>query len=453
MAHPGPPASHNARLLLAGVAGTALRQAAELARQSGAQVFQADNIEAALDCARRDGGDLAMVDVDLDVAHFISALRAERIALPVIACGIAASAEKAVAAIRAGARDYVPLPPDRDLIAAAITSVTLRSVEMLGQNPAFIRAVEYGRAMAKSNAAILVRGAPGTGKELAARTIHQASGRSGAFISVECAGAVSDIIESELFGHAPGAFPGAIAPRTGRMAEAAHGSIFLREIGALPPSFQARLSEALQYNCVLPIGSDTPMPLSARLIASSTVDLRPLVARGEFRPDLMHRLSLVEVSLPALKDRSGDIALLARHFARACAHENGLSPRSPDDGALALLARHDWPENVRELEAIMHRAVLLSADGLIRPGQLVMADGTHMGSALNAQTPAPAAAGNAMSVDGLVGHAMAEVERELILHTLDHCRGNRTSASSILGISVRTMRNKLREFSAAGYNI
>lgn len=453
MMHDSLPATHNARLLLAGVAGTALRQAADLARQSGAQVFQADTVEAALDCARRDGGDLAMVDVDLDIAHFISALRAERIALPVIACGIAASAEKAVAAIRAGARDYVPLPPDRDLIAAAITSVTLRSVDMLGQDPAFVRAVAYGQAMAKSNAAILVRGAPGTGKELAARTIHQTSGRTGPFVTVECAGVAPDILESGLFGHAPGAFPGAVAQRTGRMVEAAHGSIFLREIGALPPLLQARLSEALHSSYVLPVGSDTAVPLSARLIASTTVDLRPLVARGDFRPDLMHRLNLVEVVLPALKDRGADIALLARHFAHAQARENGLSPRSPNKDALALLARHDWPENVRELEAVMHRAVLLSTDGLIRPAQLVMADGTQMGAVSLVDPHAPAAASPATSVDGLVGRAMAEVERELILHTLDHCKGNRTSASSILGISVRTMRNKLREFSAAGYRV
>lgn len=444
--------AHSARLLLAGVPGTALRLAADLARQSGAHVFQADTIDAALAGARHEGGDLAMIDVDLDIARFIASLRNERIAMPVIACGIEASAEKAVAAIRAGARDYVPLPPDRDLIAAAITSVTLRSVAIVGQDHAFVRAIEYGAAMARSSAAMLVRGAPGTGKELAARSIHQASGRRGPFIAVECAGVAPDILKSELFGHETGAFAGAIARRTGRMAEAAHGTLFLRQIDMLPAFLQAKLSDALQYGRVIPVGGEDQVPLTARLIASTTQDLRTLVAEGQFRSDLKHRLGLIEIMLPALKDRGGDIALLAQHFARLRSQENGLAPRVPDDAALELLARHDWPENVRELEAVMHRAVLLSTDNRIRPAQLVLADGMRIGAVHREAVPASTAT-TPPPVDALVGRAMADVERDLILQTLDHCRGNRTSASSILGISVRTMRNKLREFSAAGYHI
>jgi two-component system, NtrC family, response regulator HydG len=448
-----PATPHNARLLLAGKPGGELRLAAEMARQSGAHVTQADNIEAAIVLARSAGGDLAMVDVELDIARFIEALRAERIALPVIACGIEASAERAVAAIRAGARDYVPLPPDKDLIAAAITSVTLRSVTMLGDHPSFRKALNYATAMARANAAILVRGPSGSGKELMARNIHAASGRSGPFITVECEGVSAEVLESELFGHVAGAFSGAVADRSGRMEEAAGGTLFLREIAALSPALQARLAEALVYGSFTRQGSEERIALSARLIAASRSDLRALVVQGHFRADLMHRLGLVEILLPSLAERGEDMTLLARHFAVTSAQDNGVPQRALSDAALALLHRYDWPENIRELEAVIHRAVLLSDGGVIGPASLVLADGVQMGMACTHKADATPAAGGQAALSSLVGRTVDDVERELILRTLGHCGGNRTTASSILGISVRTMRNKLREFSQAGFPV
>lgn len=448
---------HNARLLLAGLPGGELRLAAEMARQSGAQVFQADNVDAALGLARAGGGDLAMMDVNLDIARFITGLRAERIAIPVIACGIDAPAEVAVAAIRAGARDYVPLPPDRDLIAAAIMSVTLKTVEMLGAAPAFARVVEYARSMARAQAPLLVRGETGTGKELVARNIHQASGREGPFVTVECEGVAADVLESELFGHKAGAFPGAIAGRTGKLAEAAGGTVYLREIGALPAALQARLADLLAKGLIMPLGDGAPVRLSARIIAGSRQDLRTLVSQGLFRADLMHRLGLVEVNLPPLKERGDDIALLAQHFARERSEDNGLPLRQLDDQALALLRRYEWPGNIRELEAVVHRGVLLANSQLITPAALVLADGVQMGVACAERRAADeriaAGGSDGEPVDSLIGRTVEDVERELILKTLGHCGGNRTTASSILGISVRTMRNKLREFSQAGYSI
>lgn len=441
----------HARLLLAGKPGSELRRAADLARQSGAQVTQADSIPDAIARARGEGGDLAMVDVALDIEGFIAALRAERIAMPVIACGIDAAAERAVAAIHAGARDYVPLPPDRDLIAAAITSVTARAVTMVGAHPAFVRATDYARAMARANAPMTVRGEEGTGKELVARNIHRASGRAGPFIAVECEGVAPDILESELFGHEAGAFPAAVAARTGRMEEAGDGTLYVREVAALPPVLQARLANAMIMGRIEPVGGGRARPLRARILAGSRMDLRTLVREGAFRADLFHRLGLVEVTVPPLRDRGDDIAHLARHFVREHALENGLAPPDMEPATLALLARHDWPGNVRELEQVMHRAVLLAAGRAIAPAMLVLADGVSMGMALNASRVVTA--GEDHAGDPLVGRAVADVERDLILATLNHCGGNRTSASSILGISVRTMRNKLREFAQAGYRI
>lgn len=448
MTEPDTRTPHHARLLLAGKPGSELRLAADMARQSGAQVMQAGTIDDALAIARTSGGDLAMIDVDLDIARFIAALRSERIAMPVIACGISASAERAVAAIHAGARDYVPLPPDRDLIAAAIMSVTLRTVDMLGESPAFRKAVTYATAMARGQAPIYVRGPVGAGKELIARNIHKASQRKGPFIPVECEGVTDDILESELFGHEAGSFEGAVAARIGRLEEAAGGTLFLREIGALSPHLQARLAETLVSGQVRRMGSDQGTALSARIVAGSRVDLRALVAKNQFRADLQNRLALVEVVLPALKDRGDDIALLARHFAVTCARDNGLRPCDVLDAAIALLRRHDWPDNVRELEAVMHRAVLLSDGEAIAPPMLVLADGMQMSTACATRHVPPH---NGEPVVALVGKTMEEVERELILRTLGHCGGNRTTASSILGISVRTMRNKLREFAQAGF--
>ena len=341
------------------------------------------------------------------------------------------------------------MPPDRDLIAAAITSVTLRVVELVGEHPAFRNAINYARAMARANAAILIRGPSGAGKELTARTIHQASGRTGPFITVECEGVTPDITESELFGHAAGAFPGAPAPRTGRLEEAARGTLYLRQIGALSPALQARLAETLTNGKFTPMGSEENVPCSARILAGSSVELRRMVAQGTFRADLMHRLGLVEVALPPLASRGEDIALLAGHFASQHAQENGLPLRTLDPSALALLRRYEWPENVRELDALVHRAVLLAPGNTISPAMLVLSDGTQMG---RAQSSSPVATANT-PVGALVGRSVGDVERELILKTLGHCGGNRTNASSILGISVRTMRNKLREFAQAGFQV
>lgn len=456
----GGQAPRTVRLVLAGEEGGALGRAADMARASGAQVSHCTTVESALAHIRARGGDLAMVDVRLDIARFIATLRAERIALPVLACGIAAPAEQAVAAIRAGACDYVPLPPDRDLIAAALLSVTRQTQTLLGEAPAFRRAADYARAMARSAAPIWLHGEAGTGKERLARVIHHLSGRTGPFVTVECAQTEPDWLASELFGHRAGAFPGAGAMRTGRLAEAAGGTCLVRAVDALPPGLQTALAETLAARRIRPLAApDTPghpgptgaepdddAPLTARLIVTSRADLRALAFQGRFRPELMHRLGLVQIGLPPLRDRGADIALLARHFADRIARDNGLPPPALAAATLTRLNAYGWPGNVAELEQVMHRAVLLAPGPEVPPAALVRADGVPLGEG----TPAAA---DAAPMEALVGQSVAEVERDLILRTLRHCDGNRTTASAILGISVRTMRNKLREFAEAGFSI
>lgn len=425
-------------LLIGGMAGE-FRLAANMARDLGAEVHLASSFEEALDELRHQGGDLVMVEVTLDVAELIARLRSERIAVPVLACGVDAPADRAVAAVRAGAYDYVPLPPQRDLIAAVILSIGERRTHMIGEDALLKRAVDYALAFAGSNVPVLFAGESGTGKEMLARLVHDASDRPGRFVAAECLGVAAEVLESELFGHRAGAFPGAVAPRAGRLAEAADGTLLLRNVDALPAMCQARLLAAL----------DDRSGGSARIMATTSFDLKQRVAEGSFRADLQSRLGLVVVDLPALRARPGDIDRLAVWFATQLAQENGLPERLFAPESLTLLRGYDWPGNVRELENVIHRAVLLARGDMIAPEDIVLDDGTRIAPSALA---VPAGDGQ-ISIDGLVGRSMADVERELILQTLERCGGNRTSASTILGISVRTMRNKLRSFMEAGYPV
>lgn len=430
------------RLLLIGPPGGAFRLAAEMARDTGADVMTADSCDGALATLRAVGADLAMIDVASPVASFIAALRLERFSLPVLACGIDAPAERAVAAIRAGAVDYLPLPPQRELIAAAIAAIVEQpSPHPIGADPGFVRSTAFALAMARAKTPMLLAGESGTGKETLARAIHDASGRAGPFLTVDGDGAAAEVIASELFGHEPGAFPGAAARRMGKLEMAAGGTLFLRAADRLDGSVQARLADALRSGTTQRLGEGAPIAVDTRIIAATGADLDALVAAGAYRADLAARLSFVRVELPPLRRRQHDIPLLAAHFAERLASANGVAVRPLDDGALALLQCYDWPGNVRELEDVIHRAVLLETGARLGAAALVLVDGTRLDSR-------PTRAG--ADVSGLVGMTVEDVERDLILKTLERCRGNRTSASTILGISVRTMRNKLRSFIEAG---
>lgn len=417
------------RILLLGPAGGALQRAAAIAHELGAQVRLTTALELALAHLCEAGADLVMVDVNMDVARLTGALRRQRIAVPVLGCGINASAERAVAAIRAGAYDFIPLPPDRDLIAAALLSVGARATDMVGDDPAFAKACAFAASFAASAAPMLILGGAGTGKSMLARHIHRLSGRAGPLVIAECAGLAPDVLHSELFGHQAGAFEGAERDRAGRIGEAAGGTLVLHGLDTLPGCAQARLGEYLQ-----PGGA-------TRIIATARRDPDALVRENGFRADLAARFALIKVELPPLCARPGDLPLLARALGERIAAEHGLRPRTLASETLALLEQHDWRGNVRELGDVMHRALLLARADAILPDDIVLNDGSRIAAA------APAAP---VSVTGLVGQSMADVERELILQTLERCGGNRTSASHILGISVRTMRNKLKTFMDAG---
>lgn len=431
------------RMLLIGAPGSEFRLAAELARSAGAEVAMADTPADGLIQLRQGGADLVMIDVEADIAGFMASIRGERFTIAVLACGIDAPAERAVAAIRAGARDYVPLPPQRELIAAAIASVVERKAPAwIGGHPALARALSLAAGVAPSGAPVLITGEKGSGKEMMARAVHDASGRPQPMLVAECAGVAPDVLESELFGHEAGAFPGAVARRIGRLEKAGHGTVLIREVGMLSPALQAKLHDVLQKQQFRRLAGNELIPFHARLIATSSLNLDALVDSGSFRADLLVRLGLVRVEVPPLRARGEDILALARYFAKRHAEVDGVPERAFTDEALALLQRYSWPGNIRELDETVHRAILLGRGAAITPGDLVRADGTPLAD-LNADA-------NALDINSLVGRTVEEVERELILQTLERCHGNRTSASHILGISVRTMRNKLRTFIEAG---
>jgi DNA-binding NtrC family response regulator len=301
----------------------------------------------------------------------------------------------------------------------------------------------------------MVTGESGTGKEVLARFLHAQSRRSrGPFVALNCAALPETLLESELFGHEKGAFSGAVAARKGKFEQADGGTLLLDEIGEMDPRLQAKLLRVIQEREVDRLGGGAPVKVNVRLLAATNRDLRAEVRAGRFREDLYFRLNVVGLHIPPLRDRPGDIAALAAYFARRFAAANGLPQRSVSPAAEALLLAHPWPGNVRELENTLHRAVLLAEGALIGPEAIELTPlaprPVAAGEAPATTAPAAAIATPPAGVTGLVGRRMEAVERDLIIETLTHCLGNRTRAAEILGISIRTLRNKLHEYRAQG---
>jgi two-component system, response regulator FlrC len=439
------------RLIIVGTLKGQLILAAKIAMQRGASVTQAEGVEQAMNVLRLKGADLLMVDVEQPIAQLVAAMEQERIRTPIVACGVSADTKAAVAAIQAGAREYIPLPPDPELIAAILEAVSADKPGLVWRDPAMERVVKLAEQIARSEAPVLITGESGTGKEVIARHLHMHSARKDKpFIAVNCAAIPDNLLESELFGHEKGAFTGAIARRIGKFEEANGGTLLLDELSEMDVRLQAKLLRALQERMIDRVGGAKPVPVDIRILATSNRNLADEVRKGTFREDLLYRLNVVHLKLPPLRERPADIMALADHFAKKYADLNGYAIRPLTIEARRLLASGPWPGNVRELENTMHRAVLLSSGPEIGADALRTPDGEAFG-VIPASDPASRAAQVADALTrGLVGRTVADVEQDLILDTLDHCIGNRTHAAKILGISIRTLRNKLNEYDAAG---
>jgi two-component system response regulator FlrC len=423
--------------------------------QKGASVTHAETVEQALNVLRAGrGADLLMVDVALDIRDLVRRLEAERFAVPIVACGVSNDARAAVAAIHAGAKEYIPLPPDPELIAAVLAAVADDARELIYRDETMAHVVKLAQQIAPSDASVLITGESGTGKEVIARYVHGRSNRARApFISVNCAAIPESLLESELFGHEKGAFTGAIARRIGKFEEATGGTLLLDEISEMDTRLQAKLLRAIQERVIDRVGGGKPVPVDIRIIATSNRNLAEAVREGTFREDLLFRLNVVNLKIPPLRERPADVLELAQHFIKKYSHANGVPPRALSAEARRALVLNRWPGNVRELENTLHRAVLLATGDEIDMDGIVTPDGVRLDQAKNPAAVTHATMAAETVTRALVGRTVADVERDLILETLKHCLGNRTHAANILGISIRTLRNKLNEYAGHGLPI
>lgn len=468
------------RLLIVGKLEGYIAEAGRIAVGKGAKVSHIEDVDGAMGALRAGkGGDLLMIDIKCDVERLISALKAERFTLPVVACGIGNDPAAAVRAIKAGAREFIPLPPDAELIGAVLAAVAEETTNFVSRDPAMQSVLRLAEQIAPSDASVLITGESGTGKEVMARYLHARSKRANAnFVAINCAAIPEHLLESELFGHEKGAFTGAVARRVGKFEEASGGTLLLDEITEMDPRLQAKLLRALQEREIDRVGGSGPVKIDVRVLATSNRNMADAVKAGTFREDLFYRLSVVSLKLPPLRERPADIVVLADHFVAKYARDNAVGPRALSQAARDVLLRHGWRGNVRELENTMHRAVLLSMGPTIEPSAIILTtDLMEQGMVPLASTPAPVQtapapvqtameasavvtpvytpASSADSGGGasLVGRTVADVERDLIIDTLSHCLGNRTHAANILGISIRTLRNKLKQYNEEGVEV
>jgi DNA-binding NtrC family response regulator len=410
------------RLLVIGTINSEIQAAIVIARSHGARVFFEHEVATALETLRNGGGaDLVLIDAKLDIASLISSLAAEHINIDVVAYGISSTPKEAVAAIKAGAKEFLPLPPDEKLIAALLTAITDNTRPMIGSAESMKRAIEIADQVAGSDANILITGRSGTGKEVMAHYIHNKSvRRQKLFVRVNCAAIPENLLESELFGHEKGAFTGAIARRIGKFEEASGGTLLLDEISEMNTHLQAKLLRAIQEHEIDRVGGSTPIKVDLRIIATSNRDLEKEIERGAFREDLYFRLNIVNIELPKLSERTEDIPALSDFFIRKYCSNNNIFPiKSLSNEAVKFMSEYSWPGNIRELENTMHRAVLLAKANEIMPNDLMI-----------------------KSVN-FAGRTLEDAEKDHIMNTMKHCLGDSTVAANILGISITRLQEKL----------
>ncbi len=358
---------------------------------------------------------------------------------PVIMLTGHGTVEDAVAALKQGAYDYLMKPfSARQLTetldkAVSAVSGTASASEIVTADPRMKQVLGMAFQAAQSDATVLIQAESGTGKELLARFIHNSSSRSRRrFVALNCASVPDELLESELFGHERGAFTGAVSQKVGKFELAHQGTLLLDEIGEMDLRLQAKLLRVLQEGEIDRVGGTQPIPIDVRVIATTNRSLKELVAAGSFREDLYYRLNVIPLTIPPLRSRKADIPLLVEHF---CLKYRGQGePRRFAAETLDLLQKYDWPGNVRELENITRRAIALAPNPVVSPGDLFL----ELGEQPERETGLKA------------GVSLQEMERRLIRITLQETGGNRTQAAEMLGISLRTLRNKLREYRAEG---
>jgi DNA-binding NtrC family response regulator len=404
-----------------------------------------------------------ITDVRLPGMNGIDVLRGvKKISLktPVIVITGYGTVDTAVEAMKEGAADFMMKPFSFDHIEMILRDVLRKNgtgetsaVSELPREKSFITGDDRMNTLLKllknvagSSASILIQGESGTGKELLARYVHKHSSRARMpFVAVNCAAIPHHLLESEMFGYEKGAFTGASMRKAGKFELASGGTLLLDEIGEMDIQLQAKLLRVIQESEVDRLGAKEPVPVDVRIIATTNADIKACIRENKFRSDLYYRLNVVPVTVPPLRSRRGDIAVLASHFLQKYSRVNKKKPPTMSKETVRLLERYEWPGNVRELENVMERSVLLCDGDVIQSGHLCLEQDGFAPS-----VPIDTDDISTVDVTRFDGSTLRDVERKLIFETLERVSGNRTRASEILGISVRTMRNKLNEYKRDG---
>ncbi|GAB7497283.1 MULTISPECIES: sigma-54-dependent transcriptional regulator [Bilophila] len=382
--------------------------------------------------------------------------------LPVVIMTAYASLKEAVEIIKEGAFDYTVKPFELDALEATIASAlryyalgrdnrdlreqlqTASAGQFVGQSPAYLALLRNVSEVSASSANVLITGESGTGKEVVAKAIHYGGPRAKApLVTINCAAIPEQLLESELFGHARGAFTGATSNRKGRFAQADGGTLFLDEIGDMPLALQAKILRCIQEKAIEPVGSNTTQKVDVRIIAATNQNLVEAIEKGKFRRDLYYRLNVYPIIMPSLRERKEDIPLLAEHFALRAAGEMGKVPVTFTEAALDILKNHTWPGNIRELENCIERLTIIASGTAITPERLASCAVPGGGDASS-----PSAPGSAFPLD--LDRKLAETERDLILRALEETGGVQVKAAELLNISERSMWHRIKKL---GINI
>ncbi len=437
---------------------------AVLLKRAGYTVREAPHGQAALEALAKEPADLVITDLRMEPVDGLEVLRAVKASSPqteVLVLTGFGSIESAVEAMKLGAFEYLTKPFDREemllTVAKALERKSLLSEvrqlraqvreryafdNIIGPSPRMQKVLDLVARVAESDATVLIEGESGTGKELIAKALHHASRRRARpFVAVNCGALPEPLLESELFGHVKGSFTGATTHKKGLFEEASGGTILLDEIGETTPSMQVKLLRVLQEQEVRRVGSNAPVKIDTRVIAATNRHLGQLVKDGAFREDLFYRLNVIPITIPPLRERPEDVLPLAEHFLRRFAAKQEKAITGLSREAAQLLARYPWPGNVRELENAIERAVVLTRDTEIQPGDLPL-------NVVEGRGDAPAAAGGAVNSGAPRGGRLTlrEMEKAYILETLNELEWNQAKVAQVLDIGRNTLWRKLKEY-------
>jgi len=448
------------RVLVADGESKSRRVLAEVLERSGHGVAEALDGRQAMELCRQQNFSLVFADMAMPRAGAMELLKEVRLRspqTPVVLYSSSADVASALEAMKHGAFDFLLKPLSAELI-EEVARRALRQMArpetggqarpIITRDAAVLRLLELARSVAPSRATVLVYGESGTGKELFARYVHNASPRKGKpFIAVNCAALPESLLESELFGHEKGAFTGAVMRKAGKFELAHCGTLLLDEVSEMNPQLQAKLLRVLQEGEIDRVGGRAPVPVDVRVVATTNRDLEKMIAEGSFRQDLYYRLNVIPLRLPPLRERPQDIPPLVDHFLAKFRRPDGSRAEGVAPEAMERLLASPWRGNVRELENVIERAVLVSAGGQLRVEHLFLGEAPVRAAAAMSAQPQVTERPDTVTVSGdLPLSTLREMEKQMISRSLRETGGNRTHAAKILGISVRTLRNKLNEY-------